>query len=40
MRQEKVYKISLDKECTFKPRMITQESKLSKSIISGGAGHF
>ena len=29
-RQQKVYSMCIDKECTFKPRMVSQESKLSK----------
>lgn len=37
-RQEKVYDVQLDKECTFKPHLVTKDSKLAKTVLSGTAG--
>jgi len=33
LRQEQIYAKCIDKECTFKPVLITQKSKLSKSLV-------
>jgi hypothetical protein len=33
-RYEKVKIEMLDKECTFKPHLVTKESKVSRSIIT------
>ena len=28
-----MYSVCLDKECTFKPRLVTKESKLTQSVL-------
>lgn len=33
LRQEHIYAKCIDKECTFKPDLITQKSKISQSTI-------
>jgi len=33
LRKEHIYKKCVDKECTFKPKLITQDSKISKMTI-------
>ena len=33
LRQEHIYAKCIDKECTFKPELITQKSKISQSTI-------
>lgn len=33
LRQEQIYAKCIDKECTFKPALITQKSKLSQSLV-------
>ena len=32
-RQERINSACLDKECTFRPRLVTKDSKLSKTVL-------
>ena len=34
MRQKHIYSKCIDKECTFKPQLITKKSKLSKQMVN------
>ena len=34
-----MYSVNLDKECTFKPHLVTRDSKLSKSVLQDCVSH-